>query len=191
MSVRSADPKAFQLAAVPVSVRPNSVDRVMYKNMPSLRYFALIAAVVLIPGAGAVAQQFKANAITVDQPWTRATPPGAKVTAGYMTITNTGSEPDRLVGGVLPEGRFELHEMKMDGNVMQMREVKEGLEIKPGQKVELNPDGYHAMFVGLTKPIKKGEAFKGQLRFEKAGLVDIEYQVEDPGSPGPQHHHHH
>ena len=139
----------------------------------------------------ALAQQFKANSIVIEQPWTRATPGGAKVAGGYMTITNTGSEPDRLIGGVLPQaGRFELHEMKMDGNVMQMREVLGGLEIKPGQKVQLNPSGYHVMFTGLREPLKQGDTLKGQLRFEKAGSVDIEYRVEGIGAQGPQQHSH-
>ena len=97
----------------------------------------------------------------------------------------------RKVGGVLPQaGRFELHEMKMDGNVMQMREVVGGLEIKPGQKVQLNPSGYHVMFTGLREPLKQGDTLKGQLRFEKAGTVDIEYRVEGVGAQGPQQHSH-
>src|SRR5262252_10268035 len=119
----------------------------MYTNTSRLRRFAMSATILSNMGVIAVAQQFKVNSIVIEQPWIRATPGGAKVAGGYMTITNTGSEPDRLIGGVLPQaGRFEMHEMKMNGNVMQMREVREGLEIKPGQKVELNPGGYHVMF---------------------------------------------
>jgi copper(I)-binding protein len=163
----------------------------MHTNTSRLRRFAMSAAILLNMSAVAVAQQFKANSIVIEQPWTRATPAGAKVAGGYMTITNTGSEPDRLIGGVLPQaGRFEIHEMKMDGNVMQMREVQGGLEIKPGQKVELNPSGYHLMLMELREPLKQGDTLKGQLRFEKAGSVDIEYQVEGVGAQGPQHHSH-
>jgi hypothetical protein len=149
------------------------------------------AAILLNVGVAATAQQFKANSIVIEQPWIRATPAGAKVAGGYMTITNTGSEPDRLIGGMLPQaGRFELHEMKMNGNVMQMREVQGGLEVKPGQKLELNPNGYHVMFVGVREPLKQGDTLKGQLRFEKAGSVDIEYRVEGVGARGPQHQGH-
>ena len=109
-----------------------------------------------------------------------------------MAITNTGSEPDRLIGGMLAQaGRFEVHEMKMNGNVMQMREVQGGLEIKPGQKVVLNPSsGYHLMFMELRERLKQGDTLKGQLRFEKAGSVDIEYRVEGIGAQGPQQHSH-
>jgi hypothetical protein len=163
----------------------------MYINTPRWHRFAMSATILLNVGVVAVAQQFKANSIVIERPWIRATPAGAKVAGGYMTITNTGSEPDRLIGGVLPQaGRFEVHEMKMDGNVMQMRQVQGGLEIKPGQKVELNPSGYHLMLMELREPLKQGDILKGQLRFEKAGSVDIEYRVEGVGAQGPQQHSH-
>lgn len=162
----------------------------MYRSASSSNRFAMSAAILLCVGATALAQQFKANSIVIDQPWIRASPGGAKVAGGYMTITNTGSQPDRLIGGVLPQaGHFELHEMKMEGNIMQMREVQGGLEIEPGQKLELNPSGYHVMFTGLREPLKQGETIKGQLRFEKAGSVDIEYRVEGVGAQRPQHGH--
>ena len=175
---------------MPVAVRPQSTEHTMY-NTSHLHRFAMSAAILLNMSVVAVAQQFKANSIVIERPWTRATPAGAKVAGGYMTITNTGSEPDRLIGGVLPQaGRFEVHDMKMNGNVMQMREVQGGLEIKPGQKVELNPGGSHLMFMQLREPLKQGETLKGQLRFEKAGSVDIEYRVEGVGAQGPQQHDH-
>jgi periplasmic copper chaperone A len=163
----------------------------MYTNTSRLHRFAMSAAILLNMSVVAVAQQFKANSIVIEQPWMRATPAGAKVAGAYMTITNTGSEPDRLIGGVLPQaGRFEIHEMKMDGNVMQMREVQGGLEIKPGQKIALSPSGYHVMLMDLREPFKQGDILKGQLRFEKAGAVDIEYRVEGVGAQGPQQHSH-
>ena len=95
-----------------------------------------------------------------------------------MTITNTGSEPDRLIGGSLPQaGKFEVHEMRMDNNVMTMRPITGGLEIKPGQTVTLAPGGYHVMFMQLKEPLKEGEVLKGDLVFEKAGTVPVEYKV--------------
>jgi hypothetical protein len=140
-------------------------------------------------GAGtAQAQTYTVGSLKIEQPWARATPGGAKVGGGYMTITNTGTTPDRLVGGSLPQaGRFEVHEMKMEGGMMQMREVKGGLEIRPGQKVELKPGGYHIMFMDLRSPLKQGDRLKGQLRFERAGTVDVEYKIEGMG--GPMHGH--
>ena len=76
-------------------------------------------------GAAANAQEFKIGGLVVEQPWTRATPGGAKVAAGYLTIRNTGKEPDRLLGGSLPQAsRFEIHETRTEGNVARMRHVR-------------------------------------------------------------------
>jgi len=156
-------------------------------------HWRLVVAAVVSFGLATVAlgQQVVAQPIAVEQPWIRATPGGAKVAGGFMTITNTGTEADRLIGGTLPQaGRFEVHEMKMEGGVARMRPVTGGLEIKPGQKVELKPGGLHVMFTDLRQPLKQGEKIKGQLRFEKAGSIDIEYTVEGIGArAAPKHSH--
>jgi copper(I)-binding protein len=147
----------------------------------------LIAICMLAGTAGAaLAQTYSVGSIKVEQPWVRATPGGAKVGGGYLTITNTGTTPDRFLGGTLPQaGRFEVHEMKMEGATMRMREVKGGLEIGPGQKVELKPSGYHIMFMDLRAPFKQGDKLKAQLSFEKAGTVDVEFKVESIGAGAP------
>jgi copper(I)-binding protein len=147
----------------------------------------LLAMGILAGTAGAaLAQTYSVGPIKVEQPWVRATPGGAKVGGGYMKITNTGTTPDRFLGGTLPQaGRFELHEMKMEGATMRMREVKGGLEIGPGQTVELKPSGYHIMLMDLRTPFKQGDKLKGQLRFEKAGTVDVEFNVESIGAGAP------
>ncbi len=81
----------------------------------------------------AAAQEFKTGSIEIDNPWSRATPKGAKVAAGYLVIKNNGTAPDRLVDGTSPAaGKVEVHEMSMDKGVMKMRPVSGGLEIKPG-----------------------------------------------------------
>jgi hypothetical protein len=66
-----------------------------------------------------------------------------------------------------------------------MREVKDGLEIKPGETVELKPGGYHVMFVGLKQPLKQGEDLAVTLKFAKAGTVEVKYPVEAVGAGGP------
>ena len=137
----------------------------------------LAAALMLMAGPG-VAETYKAGAIEIEQPWARATPKGATIGAGYMKITNTGTEPDRLVGGSISFAqRFEVHSMTMEQGVMKMREVKDGLEIKPG--------GYHVMFVGLKEPLKQGEDLTVTLKFAKAGTVEVKYPVEAVGAGGP------
>src|SRR5207249_10058198 len=103
------------------------------------RRFRLAAACLL--ATGAVAQQYKLGSLEIDHPWSRATPKGAKTGAGYVSIKNTGSTADRLVGGSFADaGKVEVHQMTMDQGVMKMRPVAGGVEIKPGERVELKPD---------------------------------------------------
>src|SRR5262249_207740 len=72
-----------------------------------------------------------------------------------------------------------------------MRPVEGGLEIKPGETIELKPGSLHAMLVGLKQPLQKGQTVKGTLEFEKAGKVDIEYAVEALGATAPAAGGHH
>jgi uncharacterized protein YcnI/copper(I)-binding protein len=137
-------------------------------------------------GAAPVPNVFKAGSLTIEAPWARATPGGAQVAGAFMKITNNGSEPDRLIGGTVPfAGRFEIHEMAMDGGVMKMRELSKGLEVKPGETVELKPGGYHVMFMGLKSGLKEGQTVKGTLIFEKTGKVEVEYRVGPIGGGAP------
>jgi copper(I)-binding protein len=135
--------------------------------------------------APAVAQEYKAGPLRIEAPWIRATPGGAEVAGGYMKIENTGTATDRLIGGAAEiAGKFEIHEMKMEGSVMKMRELPKGLEVPPGKSVELKPGSYHLMLMGLKKPPKAGDRIKGTLTFEKAGTVEIEYAVRGMGGSG-------
>jgi copper(I)-binding protein len=126
---------------------------------------------------------YKVGTLVIEAPWTRATPGGARVGGGYLKITNTGAESDRLLGGSLPiAAAVEVHQMSMTDGVMKMRKLEGGLEIKPGQTVELKPGGYHLMFIGLRQGLQQGQPVKGTLRFEKAGSVELEYRVEPIGA---------
>jgi copper(I)-binding protein len=124
------------------------------------------------------AVDYKVGSLIVADPWSNATPKGATVGAGYMKITNNGTEPDRLIGGSTDSAsKLEVHEMKMENGVMKMRPVQGGLTINPGQTVDLSPDTYHVMFVGLKKPFVTGDHVKASFKFEKAGTINIEYDV--------------
>jgi periplasmic copper chaperone A len=148
------------------------------------------AAFLLVAGLAA-AETYSAGSLQIDSPWARATPKGATVGAGYLTITNKGTESDRLVGGSLaPASRFEVHTTVMENGVARMRQVT-GLEIKPGATVEFKPGGMHVMFTGLKQPLTRGQTLKGTLVFEKAGTVAIEFAVQAVGAPaGGQGHQH-
>ena len=148
-----------------------------------MKKFGMLVAGVIALSLSAHANDYKVGALEIDHPWSRAVPKGATVAAGYLTIKNTGTEPDRLVSGSTPvAGKFEIHEMTMDKGVMRMRPVPAGVVIKPGETVELKPQSMHIMMMGLKQPIEKGKSFKGSLVFEKAGAVDVDFAVEGVGA---------
>ena len=135
----------------------------------------------------AMATDYKAASLAISSPWSRATPKGSQMAIGYMTIKNNGTTPDRLIGGSIDVAtNFELHSMVMENGVAKMRELHD-IEIKPGQIIEFKPGGSHAMFVDLKHPLSKGDRVSGTLVFERAGKVQIEYNVESLGAQsGPQ-----
>ena len=113
-------------------------------------------------------------------PWAGATKPGAKVAAGYLTITNPGAVEDKLLGAASPRAaRVEIHEMKMDGAVMSMAKVEDGLAIAPGGSVSLAPGGLHLMFLDISAPFAVGETVPVTLTFEKAGAVEASFAVRE------------
>ncbi len=147
---------------------------------------AILALSGSLAGGAALAETYTAGSIEVGNPWARATPKGAPVAGAYMTITNKGTEADRLLGASTPvAGQAQVHQMSMDNGVMSMRPVPGGLEIKPGQTVVLNPDSFHLMLMGLKQPLTQGEHMKATLDFAKAGKLDVEFMVESMGAQGP------
>ncbi len=137
-----------------------------------------------------LAHDYKAGALKIDHPWSRATPGGAKVGGGYLVIENTGTSADRLVSVTAPSiaGKTEIHEMAVTNGVMTMRPLDSGIEIAPGAKVEFKPGGYHIMFMELKQPLKQDARIKGTLTFEKAGTVEVEFKVEAVGARGSADH---
>src|SRR5258708_34700484 len=155
-----------------------------------MKKFGIIVVGVLALSSSAHAYDYKVGALEIDHPWSRAVPKGATVAAGYLTIKNTGTEPDRLVSGSTPvAGKFEFHEMSMDKGVMRMRPVTGGVAIKPGETVQLKTQSMHIMMMGLKQPIEKGKSFKGSLLFEKAGAVEIDFAVDGVRCAPPAGHH--
>ena len=148
------------------------------------RCLPLLAAAALT--SPAFAGDYDVATLHIAQPWARATPPGAETGGGYMTITNRGQEPDRLVGGASPvAARIGIHEMTVENGVMTMRPLASGLEIKPGETVTLKPGGRHVMFEQLREPLRQGRTVPATLDFVKAGKVNVEFVVEPVGARGP------
>lgn len=146
----------------------------------------LLAGLSPLFAGAAAAEDYTAGPLKIGHPWSRATPNGAKVAGGYLTVTNTGSEPDTLTGGTFDEaGSVEIHSMSMEGGVMKMAPVENGLVVKPGETVTLKPGGLHFMFLGLKDPLKKGQSVKGTLTFAKAGSVPVAFTVESLAAKAP------
>jgi periplasmic copper chaperone A len=144
---------------------------------------ALLAGLLAAP---AQAQEVKAGDLVITQAWSRATPGGAKIAGGYLTIENKGSAPDRLIGGSGDVAdKIEVHEMAMNNGVMTMRPLDKGLTIEPGKTVKLAPGGYHLMLFDLKSPLKQGDKVPVTLEFEKAGKVKLSLDVEGIGAQGP------
>lgn len=141
---------------------------------------AALLALLILPAA---AHQYKVGSIELRHPWTRATPPGAAVAVVYVEIVNKGEEADRLLAVASPLAEAgDIHETKMDGDVMQMRRIEGGLEIPPGATIVLKPGGLHGMLTKLKQSLVQDQTVKATLTFEKAGAIEVELVVEKIGA---------
>jgi copper(I)-binding protein len=148
---------------------------------------AVMAACLIAIPVAVGAHDYRFGALKISHPWSRPNPPGAPTAAGYLTITNTGRHADVLLGGSSPMANtIEVHQMTMAGSIMRMRPVPGGLSIPPGQTVRLQPDGYHLMLIGPKRPFKVGDRIPATLRFQRAGAVTIDFEVEAAAPTGGQ-----
>jgi periplasmic copper chaperone A len=150
----------------------------------AMSLFAMLAA--CLGGTAVRAEDVKAGDLVISREWSRATPNGAKIGAGYLTIENKGTAADKLIGvtGDISD-KIEVHEMSMTNGVMKMRPVEGGLTIAPGKTVKLAPNGYHLMIMDLKNPLKQGDKVPLTLQFEKAGKVAVTLDVQGVGAQGP------
>ncbi|MDV3456871.1 copper chaperone PCu(A)C [Sphingomonas sp. HF-S4] len=147
---------------------------------------ALLAGGWALPHAPAAAQQARKGTILISQAWSRATAPRAQVGAGFLTIRNTDARPDRLLSASSPRAaKVEIHTMSMDGGVMRMRPLPDGLEIPARSVATLAPGGNHLMLIGLKAPLKQGDLVPATLRFARAGTIQVQLAVAAPGAPAP------
>lgn len=178
---------------------PGQEARTLKTPAPAVRIVAA-KATAAAPVPVKADSETKAGALAIEMPWLRATPGGAKVAGGYVTVRNTGAEPDRLTGAAIARaGRGEIHTMSTENGVMKMAPVAGGLTIAPGESVALKPGGLHLMFLDLTDGLRAGETISGTLTFERAGTVPVTFTVapigaQGPGAAAPEsggHAHHH
>jgi copper(I)-binding protein len=151
----------------------------------------LIAAVALTLAATLAVDAYGADdAISVANAWSRATPSGAKVAIGFATIKNNSDEADKLVSAMTEvAGQTQIHKMAMEGGVMKMREVTDGLPVPANGEVVLKPGSYHLMLMDLKQALKEGDHFSGTLTFEKAGAITVVFEVKGIGAAEPSDPH--
>ena len=146
--------------------------------------------VLMFAAIGVMATQaaWAAN-ISVTDAWARATKPGQPVSGAYMKIQSDADA--RLISVSSPAvPRVEVHEMKMDGDVMRMREVQ-AIELPKGKTVSLEPGGYHIMLMNLPKPIAAGEFIPLSLVVESGGkrqTVEVKVEARAPNQPVQNSH---
>ncbi|MBE7733384.1 copper chaperone PCu(A)C [Devosia faecipullorum] len=140
-------------------------------------------------------QDAPTNAVTVGDiaisgAFTRATLPNAPVAGGFLTLTNNGSADDVLVSASSDVAKeTQIHEMAMDGNVMKMRQLTDGVVLPAGESVTLKPGGFHIMFMGLKAPLVEGESVEVTLNFAKAGPVAVSLAVGSAAAAAPAEDH--
>lgn len=154
--------------------------------------FAVLISALTFASA-ARAHEYKVADIDIHHPAVNATPAGAKVAAGYLTLKNEGKDADTLVSVEAPTiaDKIEIHEMTMADGIMKMRPLTNGLDVAAGQEVALSPHGAHVMFIGLKQPLVAGEKYEATLHFKNAGAATVTFNVEPLGTePAPAHAHH-
>ena len=148
---------------------------------------SLFAALTLAAlSATALAHDITFGNLELNAPFSRATLPNAPVAGGFLTIVNTGDTDDRLLrADVTFASDAQIHEMAMEGEVMKMRRLEDGLAIPAGETVVLEPGGYRLMFMGLSQALVEGETVPVELIFEQAGTVTVDLHIGAPAADAP------
>lgn len=140
----------------------------------------------LLAGPAAAAAQYHVGSLQISQPWARATPKGADSGAAYMTVTNTGTKPERLsCVSSAAAAKCQIHLMSLDNGIMKMRPVKGGVEIRPGETVTFKPGGYHMMLVDLKAPLVQGKTVAATLKVNTGATAQVEFPIAAIGAPAP------
>lgn len=156
----------------------------MITSRRALACAAALSCLVLQP---AYAGDATIGGLVITRAWSRATPGGAKVAGGYLTIENRGATPERLKAAATALAvKTEIHEMAVSNGVMTMRPIEGGLVIAPGSSVQLMPGGTHLMLVGLNTALHQGDEVPVTLSFERAGNVSVTLDVQTMGAQVPE-----
>ena len=153
------------------------------------RIFAALVALIAF-GAPALSHKFSVGSIEIGHPWSRPTPPAAPVASGYVKLTNSGSDMDRLVEvRSLISARVEIHRSIVESGIASMRPVDGGVDVPAGATVDFEVEKLHLMFVEPSQQLKYGDRFVATLVFEKAGPVEVEFVVQRKAGESAQQDH--
>jgi len=145
---------------------------------------AVALAAFFATATGPLAGDSTIGAISILNPWTRATPTGARVGVGYFTLRNNGAADALIKVSSDAAGEAIMHETTSDNGVMRMRAV-DALTLPPGASMAFKPGGHHVMFTDLKAPFKAGDTIKATLTFERAGSVTVAFAVYAAGAAAP------
>ena len=149
----------------------------------SLRRSVFALMVVISTASIAAGHDFAIAQIRIVNPSSRATTPGAAVGAGYMTVVNNGANAIRLVGASTSDAeRVEIHSMSMDGGIMRMRPMPDGVVVPPHSQFQFSPGGVHFMLIGLKRPLLPGSRVPMTVFFDRNVSVNIELAVGPAGA---------
>lgn len=166
-------------------------------NPHSFRHalIALLAASAALLPACVPAGSQRVGDLRIDDPWARATPPGASVSGGFLVIRNLGDRDDRLLSVTSSAvARVEMHTMRNEDGVMKMRPLRSGIAIPAGAEATLRPGGDHLMWIEPRQPFAGGDVVVAHLHFERTGDVEVAFRVRGAGAgadkrAGSAHHH--
>ena len=171
--------QVLSIAQKPLHSEPrkhNMIPRLMAGPIAGL----MLMLASLIPISLAQAEEIMVGDLMLHDPWISATIGNKPVTGGYVMIHNHGDHDDRLIGiAAAFAGKAEIHEMSMVNDVMRMRPLADGLPLPAGEKVMLEPGGYHFMFMKLNQLIAADTMYPVTLIFEKAGEIEIAIMAKD------------
>lgn len=134
-----------------------------------------------------------AESLQLSQAWARATPPNAGVAGAFLHIENTSRTADRLLSVQTDAAKsVEIHEMRMEGDLMQMRELKAGIILAAKTTTVLKPGGIHLMLIAPKQPLIEGQTITLHLIFENAGKRTLQFKVykQAPSTTTNAEHHH-
>lgn len=144
-----------------------------------MKLLTLAVAAALLATSPVYAHEFTLGELVLEHPMIREAPPSAPVLAGYVKITNNGTEPDRLIAIESPAAKsVQLHISVVTDGIAKMTPMTEGLLIGAGDTVWLGENGTHAMFNGPDRRYVDGDEVPATLTFEKAGRIDVMFNVE-------------